>query len=121
MLEAGLKQREVDERRDLDDAAVVQVLTAYARKVKDQLRSCTDAGRQDLAAKSETELAIVQEFLPAELTDAEVERIAREVIAATGAASPADLGRVMKSILPQVAGRADGKRVSSVVKRLLQG
>lgn len=119
MLQAALKQVEVDERRELDDADVLQVLSSYLRKVKEQLASFRDGGRTELVAVAEGELAIVTEFMPAELSDAELERIVVETIAETGAAEPRDMGRVMKIILPKVTGRADGGRVSAVVKQKL--
>ncbi len=121
MLQAQVKQVEVDERVELDDAGIVKVLASYQRKVREQLQGYRDAGRPELIAQAESEQAILHEFLPAELGDAELEAAVRAAIAEAGAAGPADMGKVMKVVLPRVAGRADGGRVSALVKRLLAG
>ncbi len=121
MLQAAVKQVEVDERRELDDQDVLKILTSYARKVKDQIKSYGEGGRSELKAAAEVELAIVGEFLPAELSDGELEKLVREAVAESGAAGMRDMGRVMKAVLPKVAGRADGGRVSALVKQVLAG
>ncbi len=121
MLQAAVKQVEVDERRELADADVLKILGSYARKVRDQIKSYGEGGRDDLKAQAEAELAVVTEFLPAELDAAALEKLVQEAIAECGAAGPADMGKVMKTVLPKVAGRADGGRVSSLVKRMLAG
>jgi uncharacterized protein YqeY len=121
MLQAAIKQVEVDERRELGEQDVIRILAAYARKVKDQVKSYGDGGRADLLAAAESELAVVASYLPAELDDAELEGIVAAVIAECGATGPADMGKVMKPVMAQVAGRADGGRVSALVKRLLAG
>jgi uncharacterized protein YqeY len=121
MLQAAVKQVEVDERRDLTDDDVLKILASYARKVKDQMDGAEQSGRADLVARAEAELAIVQEFLPAALDDAELETIVRAAVAEVGATTPREMGAVMKAVLPRVAGRADGGRVSAMVKRLLGG
>lgn len=121
MLQAAVKQVEVDERRDLSDDDVMKILTSYARKVKDQIKSYGEGGRAELLAAAETELTIVAEFLPAEMSDEELEAIVRAAIAEAGAAGPRDMGKVMKVLMPKTAGRADGGRVSGLVKKLLIG
>ena len=121
MLQAAVKQVEVDERRELEDADVLKILTSYARKVKDQISSYGDAGRDELKNAAEAELLIVGEFLPAEMTDEELSVIIAEVVAETGAAGPQDMGKVMKAVMPRTAGRADGGRVSALVKKVLVG
>lgn len=118
-MQAAIKQIEIDERRDLTDADVLKILTSYARKVKDTLASTVGTGRDDLKAAAEAELAIVNEFLPAEIGDAELETLVRQAIAASGAQSAAEFGKVMKTAVPLTTGRADGSRVSAMVKRLL--
>ena len=121
MMQAAIKQVEVDERRELADDDVVKILSTYARKVKDQIASYTDGGRDDLLAAAEAELAIVTAYLPAELGDEELAAIVAAAIAEAGAAGPGDMGKVMKVVMPRTAGRADGGRVSALVKRLLAG
>ncbi|PJA74221.1 glutamyl-tRNA amidotransferase [bacterium CG_4_9_14_3_um_filter_65_15] len=121
MVQAAIKQVEVDERRGLDDQDILKILTSYARRVKEQVKSYGDGGRSDLQAAAEAELVVVSEFLPAELGDAELEKIVRAAVAECGAAGPQDMGKVMKAALSQVAGRADGGRVSALVKMILAG
>jgi len=121
MVQAAIKQVEVDERRELTDADVLKILTSYARKVKDQVKSYGEGGRADLLAAAEAELAIVGEFLPAEMSDADLEAVVKAAIAECGAAGPQDMGKVMKAVMPRTAGQADGSRVSAMVKTLLMG
>lgn len=120
-MQAAIKQVEIDTRRELGDADVQKILASYAKKVKDTLASTVGTGRDDLKAAAEAELAIVGEFLPAEIGDAELEALVRQAIVESGAATPADMGKVMKVAVPLVAGKADGSRVSAMVKRLLAG
>ncbi len=121
MMQAAVKQVEIDTRKDLEDADVMKVLSSYGRKVKDQIKSYGDGGREELKAAAETELAIVAEFLPAEMSDDELEAIVRAAVAEVGAAGPQDMGNVMKAVMPKTAGRADGGRISALVKKVLVG
>jgi len=118
-MQAALKQVEIDDRRELSDADVLKILSSYVKKVKDTLASTVAAGREDLKAAAEAELAIVNEFLPAELGDAELENLVRQGLAESGAQSAADFGKAMKAVVPLTTGKADGARVSAMVKRLL--
>ena len=121
MLQAAVKQVEVDSRQELADADVVKLLSSYARKVKDQIKSYGDGGRDELRQAAEAELTIVGEFLPAEMSDEELEAIVQAAVAEAGATGPQDMGKVMKAVMPKTAGRADGSRVSAMVKSLLIG
>ncbi len=121
MMQAAVKQVEIDTRKELEDADVIKVLTSYGRKVKDQIKSYGDGGREELKAAAVTELAIVGEFLPAEMSDEELETIVRAAVAEVGAAGPQDMGKVMKAVMPKTAGRADGGRISALVKKVLVG
>jgi hypothetical protein len=118
-MQAAIKQIEIDERRELADADVLKILSSYAKKVKDTLASTVGTGRDDLKSAAEAELAIVNEFLPAEIGDVELETLVRQAIATSGAQSAAEFGKVMKTAVPLTTGRADGSRVSAMVKRLL--
>ncbi len=120
-MQAAIKQVEIDTRKELSDADVQKILASYAKKVKDTVASTVGTGRDDLKVAAETELAIVIAYLPAELGDAELEALVRQAVAESGAASPADMGKVMKVAVPLVAGKADGSRVSAMVKSLLAG
>ncbi len=121
MLQAAIKQVEIDTREELDDEGVVKVLRSYLKKVKDSLAGARDSGRTELVAKAEAEQAIVQSYLPAELDDDALAAIVREAVADTGASSLKDMGRVMKAAMAKTGGRADGNRVSALVKSLLAG
>ncbi len=121
MLQAAVKQVEIDTRQELTDADVMKVLTSYGRKVKDQIKSYGEGGRDELQASAKAELEIVNEFLPVEMGDDELEAIVRGAVDETGATGPQDMGKVMKVLMPRTAGHADGSRVSAMVKKILVG
>jgi len=121
MMQAAVKQIEVDERRELEDADVVKILNSYGRKVKDQIKSYGEGGREELLQAAETELKIVSEFLPEEMSDEELETIVRTCVEEAGATGPQDMGKVMKLVMPKTAGRADGGKISALVKKVLLG
>jgi len=120
-LQAAVKQVEIDTRKELDDDGVLKVLQAYAKKVRDTLDSAEKAGREEMAADARTELEMVKAYLPAELSDEELGKAVDEAIAEAGAQGPQDMGKVMKAVMPKVTGRADGGRVSAMVKSRLVG
>lgn len=121
LLTAAMKQREVDERITLDDAGVVAVIEKMLKQRRDSVAQYEKAGRQDLADAEKREMAVLQAYLPQQLADAEVEAIVAGAVAASGATSPADMGKVMAIVKPKVAGRADMGRVSALVKAKLAG
>ena len=127
MVKAKMMEAEVALRgkkgRDyqLEDAEAAQCLSTSAKQRKDSIDSFRQGGREDLVKAEEAELAIIQEYLPKQLGSEEITRIAREAIAATGATSPRDMGAVMKAVMPQVKGAADGKEVSRIISELLGG
>lgn len=114
-----LKNAQIEKRRPLDDGEVVQVLRSGVKKRNEAAELFRKGSREDLARKEEAEILVLERFLPAALSPEELERLVEEAVAETGAASPRDLGAVMKTVLPKVAGRADGAAVSRVVKRRL--
>ena len=118
-LNAAIKQIEVDERRELSDADVEAILMKYAKQREDAKAQFADAGRDDLVAKEEAELAIVKSYLPEPLSEAELETIIKEIIAQTGAQSMKDMGKVMGAAKVKVGSRADGGTISKMVKGLL--
>ena len=107
--------------RDLTDEEVIDVIGKQVKQRRESIAMYRDAGHEERAAAEEAEAAILAEFLPQQLTENEVESLARAAIADTGATSSADLGRVMGRLSPQTRGRADGGLVSEVVRRLLAG
>ena len=119
MLQAAIKQREVDERIQLDDAQVLAVIDKMVKTRKESVTQFQAGGRADLVAKESAEIALLQGYLPAPLTDAELDGLIRSAIASTGASSIKDMGKVIAAVKAQVAGRADMGAVSSRVKAAL--
>ena len=116
---AAVKQREVDERIELDDSQVLAVLDKMVKQRRDSIRQYGDAGRDDLVAQEAAEIEVIQEFLPTALSDDEIDAIIEAAITETGAASMRDMGKVMGIVKPQVQGRADVGQVSGRVKQRL--
>jgi uncharacterized protein len=107
--------------RDLTDDDVLKVLTKEAKKRREAATAYTGAGRAELAAKEEAELAVLEGYLPKQLSDEELERIVREAVASSGASGMPQMGLAMKAANSAVAGRAEGGRVAAVVRRVLAG
>ena len=121
LVNAAIKQREVDERIVLDDAQVLAVLEKMLKQRKDSVTQYEGAGREDLAAVERYEIGVIQAYLPAQLGAAEIEAIVARAIADAGATSAKDMGKVVGLVKPQVAGRADMGQVSALVKHKLGG
>jgi uncharacterized protein YqeY len=120
-LQAAIKQREIDERITLDDAAIIGVIEKLAKQRRDSISQFEQAGRMDLADKEKAELALLQAYLPQQMTDDELVAQIKAVIAAQAAAGPQAMGKVMGALKPLIAGRADPARASALVKQLLAG
>jgi len=118
-LSAAIKQIEVDERRELSDADVEQVLMKYAKQREDALAQFKEAGREDLVAKEEAELKIVKSYLPEPMSDEELEQTLKELIEALGATTMKEMGKVMAKAKEVIGSRAEGGRISRIVKKLL--
>ncbi|MEZ0395473.1 MAG: GatB/YqeY domain-containing protein [Anaerolineales bacterium] len=118
---AAIKQAEIDRQTTLDEAAVISLLQKEVKLRKEALEEARTAKRADLAAAAEAEIAVVNEFLPQSLSEQELQTLVQAAIAEAGATSPADMGRVMKLLMPRLAGRAPGDQVSALVRQLLQG
>ena len=116
---AEIKKVEVDERIDPDDARVTSILDKMVKQRRDSIKQFTDAGRDELAAKEQSEIEVIQEFLPQPLSAEEIASLIEEAIASTGAASMQDMGKVMGLLKPQMAGRADMGKVSELIKQRL--
>ena len=119
LITAAIKQREVDERIELDDEQVLIVLDKMVKQRRDSIKQYTDAGREDLAAIEEAEVEIIQTYQPAALSEDEIAAIVEAAIAQTGASSMADMGKVMGIVKPQIQGRGDMGAVSGIVKQKL--
>ncbi len=121
MAQAAIKQREVDERITLDDAQVIAVLEKMIKQRRESVVQFEQGGRKDLADKEKAEIVLLQSYLPAQLTDAEVDALIKDAIATTGAASMKDMGKVMGAVKAKAAGRADMGAVSARIKAALGG
>lgn len=118
-IQAGIKQIEVDERRDVTDTDVENILMKYLKQREDAKTQFADAGREDLVEKEDAEIAIVKVYLPEPMDDTELESVLKEVIASVGAQSMKDMGKVMGAAKGAIGSRADGGRINQVVKKLL--
>ncbi len=118
-IQAGIKQIEVDERRDVTDADIEAIMMKYLKQREDAKTQFADAGRDDLVEKEDAEIAIVKAYLPEPMDDAELEAVLKEVIASVGATSMKDMGKVMGAAKSAIGSRADGGRINVMVKKLL--
>jgi len=116
---AAIQQREVDERIQLDDTQVLAVLEKMLKQRRESITQFQAGGRTDLVAKESAEVAVLQGYLPAQLSDSEVEALIRAAIATTGATTLKDMGKVMAAVKPQVQGRTDMGALSNRIKGLL--
>jgi len=121
LLQAAIKQREVDERIELDDAQVVAVIEKMLKQRRDSIGQYEAANRQDLADAEKFEVAVLQAYMPAQLSEAEIEAEVVKAIAASGAVSAKDMGKVMGLLKSALAGRADMGKVSGLIKAKLGG
>ena len=121
LLQAAIKQREVDERITLDDAQITSVLEKMIKQRKESIVAFEKGGRADLVAKENSEIAVLQPYLPAQLSDAELDALIAEAIASTGAASIKDMGKVMGVVKGKAAGKADMGAVGARIKAKLGG
>ncbi len=119
MLNAALKNKQIDKRRPLSDDEVVETVRSLIKQRKDSIEQFTKGGRQDLVDKETAEVTVLEGYLPQQLSREEVASMVRDVIAQTGAQGAKDMGKVMKALIPVIAGRADGKLVSELVKHAL--
>lgn len=116
---SAFKQVEIDERRDLSAEDAVSILQREIKKRRDSVDEARKAGREDIATSEEAELAMIEGFLPQQMSRDEIAALVQDAIAQTGAASAKDMGKVMGVLMPKVKGRADGKLVNEVVRDLL--
>jgi uncharacterized protein YqeY len=119
MLKNGLHNREIDLKRELNEAEFVQLVSGMVKQRKDSIEQFDKGGRPDLVEKEEAELKVIREFMPAQMSETELDAIIAEAIRETGAAGVRDMGKVMKILMPRVAGKADGKSVGEKVKFIL--
>ncbi len=121
MLKSAIKYREIEAMKPLDDAGVLQVVSGEIKRHKDSVEQFRAGNRPELAQKEEAEIAVLQGYLPAQLGEAELKAMVEAAVVKTGASGPRDMGAVMKALLPDVQGKADGRLVSELVKARLSG
>jgi hypothetical protein len=119
MLSAAIQRREVDERIQLDDTQVIAVIEKLVKQGRESIEQYVKGGRQELADKESGEIAVFQAYLPQQLSEAEIDQLVAEAIAATGASSIKDMGKVMGALKPKLQGRADMGQVGSKIKAKL--
>ena len=120
MARANIKNIEIDEKRELNDDDVLAVLMKEVKMRQDSLEEFTKAGREELVEQAKQEIAILRKYLPEQLSDEELKALVEEAVAETGAAGPKDMGKVMAALMPKTRGRADGKRINTMVRELLK-
>ena len=121
LLQAAMKQKEVDERITLDDAAIVGILDKLIKQRKDSIEAFSKAARQDLVDQEQAEMAVLQAYLPARLSTEEIAAEVQAIVAELGASGPGDMGKVMGAVKTRLAGKADMGAVSAAVKAALAG
>ena len=119
-LKSQIQLTEKNNLKELDDAGVTDVIAKQVKDRRESIEMFGQGGRADLVAKEETSLAILLEYMPDQLSDEEIEALARQAVADTGATGPSDRGKVMGRIMPQVRGKADGSQVNAIVSRILE-
>ena len=120
MVRAAVKQREVDDRKELNDADVIDIIAKQIKQKKDSIPDFEKGNRQDLIDLTNQEIIILLEYLPPQLADEELESIVKEAIEQTGAQTKKDLGKLMALIMPKVKGKADGKHVNDIVAKYIK-
>ena len=121
LLQAAMKQKEVDERVTLDDAAVIAIVDKLIKQRKDSVAAFVQANRQDLADVEQAEIGVLEVYLPQRLSAAEIDAAVKAIVASVGASGPGDMGKVMGAVKAQLAGKADMGLVSAAVKAALAG
>ncbi|MCD6535282.1 MAG: GatB/YqeY domain-containing protein [Deltaproteobacteria bacterium] len=119
MLMSEMKNRQIESQKELEEADILQVITRMVKQRHDSAEQFTKGGREELAAKEMSEIEVLQGYLPEALSETDLEKLVKEAIAETQATSKKDMGKIMKVVMPKIAGRADGKAVNVMVARLL--
>lgn len=119
LVRASIKQYEVDNRKELGDDGVIDIISKQLKQRRDSLVEFEKAGREDLIEETKSEIQVLEEYLPQQLSEEELEQIVIETIAEVGATSMKDMGKIMSTIKPKTAGRADGRKINELVKKNL--
>ena len=119
MVRGAIKQIEIDSKKELDDEAVIGVISKEVKMRKDSVEEFKKGGREDLVAKTEAEIAVLMPYLPQQLSEDEIRSLVQAAVEQVGASSPKDMGKVMGAATKKLAGQADGRLISTIVKELL--
>ncbi|MDP2599387.1 MAG: GatB/YqeY domain-containing protein [Deltaproteobacteria bacterium] len=119
LVKSAVKNKEIDVRGALDDSQVIAILSTLAKQRKESIEQFKKGGRDDLVKQEEAELAVLETYLPKQMSEKELEEIVIKTIAETGAKGPQEMGKVMKALMPKITGKADGKEVSALVQKKL--
>lgn len=119
MVRSAVRQAEIDGKKELDDDGVAAVISKELKQRKDSLEEFKKGGRDDLVETTEEEIKVLLAYLPEQLDEGEIRSLVKAAIEETGAASPKDMGKVMKALMPKTKGKADGKLVNNIVKEML--
>ena len=119
LIKAGVLQVEKDKKITLDDEGVLDVIAKQLKQRRDSLPDYEKSGRDDLIAQLKREMELLMEYLPAQLSHDELKEIVKEAIAKTGASTVKDMGKIMRAVMPQTKGRADGKEINAIARELL--
>jgi len=120
MIRAAIKQKEVDERIQLDDDGIIEIISKQLKEKKNVIEDFKRGQRQDLVEQTEKEMEILLEYLPKQLSEEDIRRIVMETVKEVNASSMKDIGLVMKSVMPKLKGKADGSTVNKIVKEILE-
>ncbi|NMA85902.1 MAG: GatB/YqeY domain-containing protein [Tissierellia bacterium] len=120
MVRAAIKQKEIDERVELKDEEILEIISKQLKEKKNAIKDFKKGERQDLVEQTESEMEILLEYLPKQLDEAEIEKIVKETIEEVEAKSMKDIGIIMKSVMPKVKGRADGNTVNKIARKILE-
>ncbi|MDH4027472.1 MAG: GatB/YqeY domain-containing protein [Nitrospirota bacterium] len=120
MIKSAVKNKEIDKMAPLSDEEVLALLRTFVKRAGESIEQFSKAGRQELVEKEKAELAVIQQYLPKQLSEEDVRKIIGDVITETGASGPRDMGSVMKAVMAKTRGQADGKLVNNLVKEMLE-
>lgn len=118
-MRSAIRQAEIDGKTELDDDGVISIISKELKMRQDSLAEFQKGGRDDLVAKTKEEIAVIMPYLPEQLSEDAIKALVKDAVTKTGASSPKDMGKIMKLIMPEVKGKADGKLVNSIVREML--
>ena len=120
MIKSDIKNKEIEKGASPGEEEILAMLRSFVKRAKDSIEQFSNAGRTDLAEKEKAELAVIQEYLPKQISEDDIRQIVKDAVAETGASGPKDMGMVMKAVMGKTKGQADGKLVNGLVKEILE-